>query len=152
MNQHHFENFQPSDFLSLAEKLIEYNEEHELDNSSLERTIYGRIYYGTFLFVRTWLDEKTDFNVKNTGKDHQNIPRYLKVHGPFEPSKNNMISDDIKTLKKLRHQADYYLKFPDENSREYNRWISDDVHYALDLAENIINSFNELDQDLKFKN
>ena len=146
LNQHHFENFQALDFLNLAEKLIEYHYENELNNSSLERTIYGRIYYGTFLFVRTWLDEKTEFNVKNTGEDHKNIPRYLKAHGPFEPSKNNMISDGIKTLKKLRHQADYYLKFPDKHSREYDRWITDDIHYAIDLAENIINSFNELNQ------
>ena len=82
MDKERFENFQPLDFLDLAKKSIEYLEEHSWNNSSLERNIFGRVYYGTFLYVREWLSNNTnDFNVENNSKDHKNIPNYIKSKG-----------------------------------------------------------------------
>ena len=141
MNKERFEDFQSLDFLDLAKKLIEYNKKHRWENSSLERTIFGRIYYGTFLHVKEWLSENTDFNVENNGKDHSNIPKYIKTKGPFDKDTNKDISDYIKQLKQLRNQADYHLKVPDKNSKEYARWDTRDVNSAIDFAEYIIKQF-----------
>ena len=141
MDKKIFENFQSLDFLDLAKDLIKYNEEHGWKNSSLERTIFGRIYYGTFLYVREWLSKNTDFNVRNNGVDHKNIPKYIKSKGPFDEDTNKYISDYINQLRKLRNQADYHLKFPDKNSREYACWDDRDVSHAIDLAEDILNYF-----------
>lgn len=141
MNRETFDNFQPLDFLKLSKYLVNFLEENGWNNSSLERTIFGRLYYGTFLYVREWLSEKTDFNVNNNGSDHRNIPKFIMSKGPFDDEKNSYISGNFKELRKLRNQADYYLTVPDENSKEYNRWINEDLNYAIDLAEDIINSF-----------
>lgn len=142
MNSETFDNFHPLNFLDLSKKLINFLEDNGWDNSSLERTIFGRLYYGTFLYVREWLGERTDFNVKHTGEDHKNIPRYIKSKGPFENEVNLLISSEFKELRKLRNQADYHLKVPSEDSEEYGRWINEDLNYALDLAEDIIDSFH----------
>ena len=100
------------------------------------------MYYGTFLFVREWLSTNTDdFNVKNNGDDHKNIPSYIKSKGPFDEDTNFIISDNLKKLRKLRNQADYNLFIPDENSREYARWNHSDINNAIDIAEDIVNSF-----------
>ena len=145
MDKERFENFQPLDFLDLAKKSIEYLEEHSWNNSSLERNIFGRVYYGTFLYVREWLSNNTnDFNVENNGKDHKNIPNYIKSKGPFDEYINIIISDNLKKLRKLRNQADYNLTIPDENSREFSRWNHSDVNHAIDLAEDIVNSFRNV--------
>ena len=146
MDKERFEKFQPLDFLDFAKKLIDYNNEYCWENSSLERTVFGRIYYGTFLYVREWLSDNTDFNVKNNGKDHKNVPTYIKLKGPFDEDTNEDISDYIKQLRKLRNQADYNLKIPDENSTEYGRWNNRDVGYAIDLAEDVINCFKNYNQ------
>ena len=142
MDKERFENFKPLDFLDLAKKSVEYLDEHGWNNSSFERNIFGRVYYGTFLFVREWLSTNTDdFNVKNNGDDHKNIPGYIKSKGPFDEDTNFIISDNLKKLRKLRNQADYNLIIPDENSREYARWNHSDVNNAIDIAEDIVNSF-----------
>ena len=52
-----------------------------------------------------------------------------------------IISDNLKKLRKLRNQADYNLFIPDENSREYARWNHSDINNAIDIAEDIVNSF-----------
>ena len=145
MDKEHFENFQPLDFLNLAKKSIEYLERNSWNNSSLERTIFGRVYYGTFLYVREWLSKNTlDFIVKNNGKDHKNIPRYIQSKGPFDKCTNKLISDNLKKLRKLRNQADYNLVVPDKSSKEFARWDNSDVNNAVDLAEDIINSFDSI--------
>lgn len=136
------------DFLDLAKEFIKFNEEYGWGNSSLERTIFGRIYYGTFLYVREWLSKNTDFNVKNNGEDHKNIPNYIKSKGLFDEETNINISDYIKQLRKLRNQADYHLKFPDKDSKEYARWDTRDVSYAIDLAEDIVNYFRDYSSEL----
>ena len=141
MDKERFEDFQPLDFLDFAKNLINYLDEFGWGNSSMERTIFGRIYYGTFLYIREWLSNRTDFDVKNNAKDHQNIPRYIKSKGPFDEETNILISDNLKTLRKLRNQSDYNLIIPNENSREYTRWNHRDIYYAIDLAEDIINYF-----------
>lgn len=145
MDKERFENFQPLDFLDLAKKSIEYLEEHSWNNSSLERNIFGRVYYGTFLYVREWLSNNTDdFNVRNNGEDHKNIPGYIKSKGPFDEYTNIIISDNLKKLRKLRNQADYNLTVPNKNSREFARWNHSDVNHAVDLAEDIVNSFRNV--------
>lgn len=133
-----FDNFQPIDFLNVAKELY-YNLNDENPNiSAIKRVIYGRIYYATFLFIREWLIENRDYVSNN---DHTNIPKAFISKGPFNRVRNKQISKNLKRLKKLRHQADYFISQPSENSPLYEKWIPDDIDRAFDLAEDIFNSF-----------
>ena len=134
-----FNNFQPIDFLNVAKELYSDLNEDNQNISAIKRIIYGRIYYATFLFLREWL-------IKNEGyksyRDHENVPKAFVNKGPFGRVRNKQISKNLKRLKKLRHQADYFITRPLVGSEEYKKWIPDNIDDAFDLAEDIFNSFN----------
>lgn len=143
MQRDAFENFNPEDFLQLAKELENNLANLEVNESSIYRTIFGRIYYAIFLYVREWLCENTEYKSNPQG-EHKRMPNFIRSKGPFNNVLNNERCSDIKTLKKLRHQSDYYLHIPDEGTEEYNQWIFEDTLFAFCLADKIINSFKNL--------
>lgn len=138
-----FEEFHPLDFLHLVEELSSMENEFNSSESAVKRNIYGRIYYAVFLCVRESLINNTNYVSWKYG-EHSRMPRYIKNNGPFTISLNRKISRDLKALKKLRHQSDYYLKEPGKYSKEYQNWVFEDIEYAFSIANNIIKAFNNL--------
>ena len=155
MDINEFEEFRPLDFFQLANELNENMDKFNSSSSSVKRNIFGRIYYSVFLFVREWLLGHTNYK-SHPKDDHSKIPKYIRMHGPFSSNINmanvnkgrrmssniNMdISRKIETLKKLRHQSDYYIEVPPLYSYEYSNWTFKDISYALALAEDIFVAF-----------
>lgn len=132
-----FEFFQPIDFLKLSQEMYDKADLFNSMPSAVKRTIISRIYYSTFLYVRNWLIRH---GYNSTKEDHTEIPNYISTNGPFSTIDNRYISLELVRLKKLRHQADYYitlndcLKYGDE-------WISDDIESAFESAHEIIEKF-----------
>ena len=65
---------------------------------------------------------------------------YISSEGPFSPIDNKYISSELIRLKKLRHQADYYVT-RDECLRYGEVWIPDDIESAFESAQDIIEKF-----------
>lgn len=135
---HEFEFFQPVDFLELSKELFANFEDFESGISSAKRTIYNRIYFSAFLHVREWL--VLNQNYMSTVNDHSSIPDFIRFNGPFDTSKNLEIASDLELLKKLRHQADYYIS-RDDCMRYNASFLDKDIDEALKIAEKIFNSF-----------
>lgn len=135
-----FEFFQPIDFLDLANE--SYLKVYSFDStpSAVKRTVMSRIYYATFLFVREWLIRKGYSSTKN---DHTLIPEYISRNGPFSHAENQNISSELRRLKKLRHQADYYINRND-CSRYGEYWINDDIDSAFEAARHIFQKFKRI--------
>ena len=140
MDINEFEEFRPLDFFQLANELNENMDKFNSSSSSVKRNIFGRIYYSVFLFVREWLLGHTNYK-SHPKDDHSKIPKYIRMHGPFSSNINMDISRKIETLKKLRHQSDYYIEVPPLYSYEYSNWTFKDISYALALAEDIFVAF-----------
>lgn len=134
-----FNNFQPIDFLNVAKDLYSNLNDDTPNSSAIKRIIYGRIYYATFLFIREWLIENEGYE---SFKDHENVPKAFVNKGPFGRVRNKQISKNLKRLKKLRHQADYFITKPLEGTALYRKWLPDDIDSAFELANDIFNSFN----------
>ena len=61
MDINEFEDFQPLDFLDLANELNCNIEKFNASSSSVKRNIFGRIYYAIFLYGREWLLKHTNY-------------------------------------------------------------------------------------------
>lgn len=132
-----FDFFQPIDFLKLSEEMYSNADSFKSMPSAVKRTVISRIYYSTFLYVRDWLIRH---GYHSTKKDHTEIPHYIGTKGPFSPVDNQYISGELLRLKKLRHQADYYI-IRNDCSKYREEWISDDIESAFEAANDIIQKF-----------
>ena len=137
-----FEQFSPIDFLYVACELNEKLLEFESSSSSVKRTIFGRSYYSIFIFLREILKNNTDY-ISNPYGEHRRLPNYIKFRGPFDEKTNKELYDAINTLKKLRHQSDYYLTVPPKGTKEYDDWVFEDCDFAINLAFKIIKLFEK---------
>ena len=135
-----FEDISPKEFLDFTCELDQIKEDLNSTNSAINRTIYMRIYYSVFLFLREWL--KKFMNYESRKGEHTKLPRFIKKHGPFEDKKNKEIYRGLNILKKLRHQADYKLIIPPKNSLDYQKWEFTSITSAFEIAEDIIKTFN----------
>ena len=135
-----FEFFQPADFLTLSQELYDKENSLKSPSSAIKRTVISRIYYSTFLFVRNWL---INHGYHSTKRDHTEIPDYIRINGPFSPMDNYFVSNELLRLKKLRHQADYYISRND-CLRYGEVWISDDIPSAFQAARDIIAKFQNV--------
>lgn len=136
-----FENISPKEFLDFACELNQIKEDLNSTNSAINRTIYMRIYYAVFLFLREWL--KKFMNYESRKGEHIKLPRFVRKHGPFSDKKNKEIYRDLNLLKKLRHQADYKLSVPPKDSSDYQKWEFTSITSAFEIAEGIIKTFND---------
>ena len=136
-----FENISPKEFLDFARELNQIKYNLNSTNAAVNRTVYMRIYYAVFLFLREWLKKFT--NYKSKQGEHTKLPRFIKKYGPFGADKNKEIYEELIHLKKLRHQADYKLEIPQKNSLNYKNWEFTSIISAFEIAEGIIKTFND---------
>lgn len=136
-----FEDVSPNEILDLASELDEIKDDLNSTNSAINRTVYMRIYYAVFLFLREWLKKYSKY--KSLKGEHKKLPNFIKKHGPFSHDKNNEIHDDLIILKQLRHQADYRLIVPSKNTSEYKKWTFTSIKSAFEIANGIIKAFND---------
>ena len=85
-----FEDISPKEILDLAGELNEIKDDLISTNSSVNRTVYVKIYYAVFLFLREWLKRHTGY--KSLNGEHRKLPNFIKKHGPFDNDKNNEVS------------------------------------------------------------
>lgn len=136
-----FEDVTPMEILDLACELEEIKDDLNSTKSAINRTVYVKIYYAVFLFLREWL--KKHLNYVSLKGEHKKLPNFIKKHGPFDFAINNQIFEDLILLKMLRHQADYKLVVPAKNSLEYSKWKFTSIESAFKIAEGIIKTFND---------
>ena len=134
-----FEDINPHEILELAGELDEIKDDLDSSKSAVNRTIYVKIYYAVFLFLREWL--KQHMNYQSRVGEHTKLPNFIKKKGPFTNYKNNEVYLDLLLLKKLRHQADYRLIVPSRYSQEYHKWEFTSIADAFKIAESIIKAF-----------
>ncbi|WP_292474258.1 hypothetical protein [Methanosphaera sp.] len=137
-----FDDFEPKYFLDFSKELYD-SAQLFTSNSAVNRVIYGRIYYGTFLYVREWLKKYWGYN--STSKDHTQMINFIRSRGPFGFILNTQIADDLELLKKLRHQADYFITLPCEGSKEYSKWTFESITDAFNIAQSIIGYVDEIE-------
>lgn len=135
-----FEDIEPGEFYDLACELENVKRDLNSTESSINRNVYGRIYYSVFLFLREWLKKNTDYDSRPSG-EHTKLPNYIRFRGPFDKGLNEVIFRNLILLKKLRHQADYKLVVPPKSSKEYQNWNLTSIDSAFIIAEDIINTF-----------
>lgn len=135
-----FEDVSPQEIFDFACELDEIKEYLNSTNSAVNRTIYVKIYYAVFLFLREWLKKNTGY--KSLKGEHTKLPNFIKKNGPFKMDKNSEIYDDLIHLKKLRHQADYRLTVPSKYSKDYKKWKFTSIESDFKIAKSIIKAFN----------
>lgn len=135
------EDVTPQEILDLACELDEIKDDLNSTNSAVNRTIYVKIYYAVFLFLREWLKKHTEY--RSLKGEHVKLPNFIKMNGPFDSKKNKEIYRKMIHLKKLRHQADYRLTVPSKNSKNYRKWKFTSIDSAFEIAESIIKTFKE---------
>ncbi len=138
-----FEDIEPIEFYKLANELNEIKKDLNSTNASINRTIYMRIYYAVFLFLREWMKKFTDYQSWPKG-EHKRLAKYIRFHGPFDNETNEIIYRKLIRLKKLRNQSDYKLEVPEKNSPKYNRWDFTSINEAFQIAEDIVIPFKGL--------
>ena len=136
------EDINPIEFHDFALELNEIKSNLKSSESAINRTIYTRIYYSVFLFLREWLNENTSYVSPNYG-EHTKLPNYILHKGPFDEKTNELIFHNLINLKKLRHQADYKLKVPSEYSKEYKKWNFMEIKEAIKVSNKIFKIFKE---------
>ena len=137
-----FEDITPQDILDFAGELDEIKDDLNSSKSAVNRTIYVKIYYAVFLFLREWLKQHMNYESRNG--EHTKLPNFIKKKGPFSANKNYEIYFDLLLLKKLRHQADYRLTVPSKYSKNYKKWKFTSIVDAFLIAESIINAFKDI--------
>lgn len=137
-----FKDVEPVEFFNLARELDRIKKDLNSTEPSINRNIYGRIYYSIFLFLREWLKKHTSYQSWPKG-EHSRMANYIRYRGPFDEKINELIYEDLVLLKKLRHQADYKLKIPIRSSQNYHRWDFTTIGSAFEIAEDIFRIFRE---------
>ena len=137
-----FEDITPQDILDFAGELDEIKDDLNSSKSAVNRTIYVKIYYAVFLFLREWLKQHMNYESRNG--EHTKLPNFIKKKGPFSANKNYEIYFDLLLLKKLRHQADYRLTVPSKYSKNYKKWKFTSIVDAFLIVESIINAFKDI--------
>ena len=139
--QNDFFDIEPKEFYEFACELEDIKYDLNSTESAINRSIYMRIYYAVFLFLREWLKKHTPYQSWRKG-EHSRLANYILFKGPFDKNVNRAIYRKLTILKRLRHQADYDLKVPPKYSSEYQKWDFTSINSAFKIAEDIIKTFN----------
>ena len=146
MKENDFENIEPKEFYNIAKELNTIGKDLESTKGSINRTIYMRIYYAVFLFLREWLKKFTQYQSWPKG-EHTRLANYIRFHGPFDCELNEIVYRKLIRLKKLRNQSDYKLQVPQKYSPNYNKWDFTSINSAFQIAQDIVKPFKELEID-----
>lgn len=134
-----FDDFEPLYFLDFSEELFSKINSFEVNETTIKRVIYCRIFYATFLYVREWLKDNWKYN--STKRDHTQMLNFIRSKGPFNRILNHKIYDNLLMLKSLRHQVDYYIIIPTEEELGGKDWYFESIETAFEIANFIIQSF-----------
>lgn len=137
-----FQDVEPKDFYDFACELEYIKLDLDSTESAVNRTIYMRIYYAVFLFIRLWLKKYTSYHSWKRG-EHSRLANYIRFKGPFDNEVNQTVYGKLISLKKLRHQADYDLEVPPKYSANYQKWDFTSITFAFKIAEDIVKTFND---------
>lgn len=146
MDKSEFEDFTPLDFLEFSTEINCNIQIFDSSGSSVKRVVFSRVYYAVFLFLRETLSCNTEY-ISNPYGEHRRLPNFIESKGPFDKKLNHDFAGHVRTLKKLRHQSDYYLEIPLEGTKDYENWLFQDTEFAINLANKIIAHFEN-----QFKN
>lgn len=135
-----FEDFEPLYFLDFSKEILQKSDSFEVNQTTIKRIAYNRIYFATFLFVREWL--KLNCNYKSSKRDHTQMLNFINYNGPFNKILNHKIRDYLSLLKRLRHQVDYYITIPEAIGIKEN-WQETSIEIAFELSRFIIELFEE---------
>jgi len=125
--------FNPLSFLTLAKKLNSTGSVDPRDEATL-RTIIGRVYYATHLYVREKLRRHFPSQLTDSRLKKEKISEHRKVEDLLTIKNLYFIAEKHYELFGLRVKADYKLHDPIGSS---------DVDKSFELAENIIQLTNE---------
>ena len=138
-----YEDIEAKEFYQLAKELEDIKKDLNSTNASINRTIYARIYYAVFLFLREWLKKFTNYQSWPKG-EHMRLAKFIRFHGPFYKDLNEIIYRKLIRLKKLRNQSDYKLEVPKKYSTNYYKWDFTSINSAFKIAQDIVKPFFEL--------
>ena len=137
-----FEHFKPIDFFECCSWIKWKPFRVWIFKFFCKKNNFRRRYYATFIFLREILKNNTEY-ISNPYGEHRRLPNYIKFKGLFDEKTNKELYDSINTLKKLRHQSDYYIKVPPKGTKEYDDWVFEDCDFAINLAFKIIKLFEK---------
>lgn len=100
MDKQEFEDFNPVDFLNFTLELNKSINDFESSSSSVKRTIFSRIYYAVFLFLRETLANNTEY-ISNPFGEHRRLPNFIEHKGPFDDDINEL-SKEYSCFKKIK--------------------------------------------------
>lgn len=104
--------FQPSDFLEISKEISDLTNDNKPINNITKkgawlRTIVGRSYYSAFITLRERLEKSSyPILIRHKGEDHGEI---IKALNKDLPRQLRVFSNDLKTLRSNRDNADYDL-------------------------------------------
>jgi len=150
--------FNPLDFIDVAEFL----EESKLDKKEAKnRTIIGRYYYASFLFLREILKENLkNYNSKEAkeflylielSNSHKIILDFLNMLKK-EDGKFRKVYNALYILRDLRNASDYELENP-ARAKSIKEMVDFNNDYYVELSKNkyqiIVNSKSDFENILK---
>lgn len=118
-------------FLDFAKELIEKKDQFECNEVSINRTIVDRLYYTSFLHVRTWIEQNiTNNGLKYDASDHGNVLHEINKCSDFDYSTSYSINSEMNNLRDYRNDTSYVLdeKYLKSDIAEKDLiFLSDDV-------------------------
>ncbi|MBF2057096.1 MAG: HEPN domain-containing protein [Cyanobacterium sp. T60_A2020_053] len=121
--------FDWSEYLKLAQELIESE-----TNEAKQRSAISRAYYAVFCYARNYLKDYLDFQSRRGENEHQTVAEEFKTYDS-QNRKMREIGNDLSRLRLDRNKADYEDVFIGLGSK---------AKFALKLATSIIDKINEL--------
>jgi uncharacterized protein (UPF0332 family) len=121
--------FDWSEYLKLAQELVEGD-----TNEEKQRSAISRAYYAAFCYARNYLKNYLDFKPRREENEHQAVSEKFKDYDP-KNRKMIQIGNDLSRLRSDRNNADYDDTVMNLRSK---------AKLALKLAKNIIDKINEL--------
>lgn len=122
--------FDWSEYLKLAEELVEGD-----TNEAKQRSAISRAYYAAFCYARNYLKDYLDFEPRRDDNEHKTVAEEFK---DYENQNMREIGNDLTRLRSDRNNADYDDTVMNLRSK---------ANFALRLAKNIIDKINQLIQE-----
>ena len=129
----------PNWFINFADELIGKSHTLDCDSAVINRTIIDRFYYGSFLHVRTWIENNVpDHELKYNALDHGKVIHEINKCSSLDYNTRYSIASNLDNLRMYRNDATYVLN---EN------YLKTDIHeldidFISDDVDNIISKLS----------
>ena len=130
--------FDWSEYLNLANQLVNVE-----TNEAKQRSSISRAYYGAFCLARNYLRDYLGYTRLSRRDFDVNVHQYVaEEFNKFDPKNKRMveIGRDLGRLRNFRNKADY---------EDTIFSLQKDTQMSLQLAQNTIDNINRLIKDLK---